>query len=216
VTPLRLGNLPFVCFQLHIPGKTWEFRRSHAKVHKYFRPIMAAATTSFSGASLVPPLPSVRPHPIKRSDTQSEPMLFSVLAPTEESEFTYTMHEGSPQLSEEMLITRTCIEDHMMVTYMKALQQVWENCMRKQRELQLGVPTPAPSVSKEPSHATQSNVPDRPPASNFVPTVLPIRPKTCLPDMQHGPWSQTDNASDPYQHEHPPSWFSRLFTKPAR
>ncbi|KAI9289142.1 hypothetical protein BC943DRAFT_316084 [Umbelopsis sp. AD052] len=181
-------------------------------MHKYFRPIMAAASTSFSGASLVPPLPSVRPHPMKRSETQSEPMLFSVLTPTEESEITYTLHEGTPQLSEEMLITRTCIEDHMMVTYMKALQQVWENCVRKQREGRPDVPIP--------EHHTQptrpKNVPDRPPASNFDPIVLPIRSKTCVPDMQHSPWAQTDNASDPYQHEHQPSWFSRLFSKPAR
>ncbi|KAH8553904.1 hypothetical protein BGW37DRAFT_236790 [Umbelopsis sp. PMI_123] len=188
-------------------------------MHKYFRPIAAAVSTSFSTASLIPPVPSVRPHHLNRSDIHSEPMLFSVLTPTEDNDVAYSMHEASPQLSEEMLITRTCIEDHMMVTYLKALQHVWEHSVRKRREPHEHVPTPTPmpSVKKEYATDDKSEPSKHTTAPNFGPLDLPVRSKTYPPDAQYDPWPQADNVSDPsYQHDQQQGWFSRLFTKTAR
>lgn len=57
--------------------------------------------------------------------SQSEPLLS-----TGNEDVVFTLHQGSALLSEEMLISKTCLEDHMLVTYLKAFQTAREDCMR--------------------------------------------------------------------------------------
>ncbi|KAG2171451.1 hypothetical protein INT43_009112 [Umbelopsis isabellina] len=208
---------------LHIPGKIWQFKRSHPKVYKHFRPISAAATSSFSTASLIPPLPTGRHHtPHRPAASRSEPMLFSVLEPSDEHDFVYTLHNGSPKISEEMVVTRSCVEDHMMVTYMKALQQVWEHSAHKKRSGYEApqTPTPVPKVESEISkrqrqkkNKVTSAISTKP---DLEPYILPARSMTCPSDLQHTEFTQVDTSGrvdgsgDPQQ-----GWFSRLF-KSAR
>lgn len=149
-------------------------------------------------------------------------MLFSVLEPSNEQDFVYTLHHGSPQISEEMVVTRSCVEDHMMVTYMKALQQVWEHSAHKKRSGYEApqTPTPTPKVQAENNKRQRqkknkvttviANKPD------LEPYVMPVRSMTCPSDLQHTAFSQVDDSrhvngtGDPQQ-----GWFSRMF-KSAR
>ncbi|KAI8336513.1 hypothetical protein BC941DRAFT_471054 [Chlamydoabsidia padenii] len=57
--------------------------------------------------------------------SQSEPLLSTGI-----EDVVFTLHQGSALLSEEMLISKTCLEDHMLVTYLKAFQTAREDCMR--------------------------------------------------------------------------------------
>ncbi|CAO3591783.1 unnamed protein product [Absidia cylindrospora] len=70
-----------------------------------------------------PSSPSTSSTPLPTS--QSEPIL-----PTSIEDVVFTLHQGSALLSEEMLISKTCLEDHMLVTYLKAFQTAREDCMR--------------------------------------------------------------------------------------
>ncbi|KAM3579022.1 hypothetical protein VKS41_008558 [Umbelopsis sp. WA50703] len=210
---------------LHIPGKIWQFKRSKTKVYKYFRPISAAAVSSFSTSSLIPPLPSARHHSPRRSPaaSRSEPMLFSVLEPSDEKDFVYTLHHGSSKLSEEMVITRSCVEDHMMVTYMNALQQVWEHSPHKKRNNAYEAPqtpTPTPKVDSEVNKQPQQNknkvksvISTQP---EIDPYVLPVRSMTCPSEVQRSAFKQVDTSDRSNDSGGPQQgWFSRMF-KSAR
>ncbi|KAI7851483.1 hypothetical protein BDC45DRAFT_515871 [Circinella umbellata] len=61
-------------------------------------------------------------------------------------------------ISEELLISKTCLEDHMLVTYLNAFQAVRQDCMRELRQkkknrssLSSTTTSPSPSCSSVPS-----------------------------------------------------------------
>ncbi|RUP45091.1 hypothetical protein BC936DRAFT_148625 [Jimgerdemannia flammicorona] len=48
-------------------------------------------------------------------------------------EVTITMHPATKHLSEEVLVTRTCMEDHSLLNYLTSLRKAREACMRYAR-----------------------------------------------------------------------------------
>lgn len=71
----------------------------------------------------------------------------------EDEEPGFSLHKSSPHISEEMYISKTCLEDHMLVTYLKAFQAVRRDCMRalhkrqpsptkEEKEVRCGSPVP--------------------------------------------------------------------------
>ncbi|KAI8335414.1 hypothetical protein BC941DRAFT_399093 [Chlamydoabsidia padenii] len=55
----------------------------------------------------------------------------------------FTLHQASALISEEMVISKTCLEDHMLVTYLKAFQQARQDCMRA---MDKSATTPYPNI----------------------------------------------------------------------
>ncbi|ORZ08300.1 hypothetical protein BCR42DRAFT_424823 [Absidia repens] len=93
---------------LYVPGKVFQFRRRSAN---------NGGKTNFKPR-----------HYSKRhsaSTSQSEPIL-----PNGNEDVAFTLHPCSALLSEEVLISKTCLEDHMLVTYLKAFQTARQDCMR--------------------------------------------------------------------------------------
>lgn len=126
---------------LYVPGRVFHFRRGGSKQASKLptqdiklpgtnpskqqeqtsspKPkLRSRASSSVSDAKKKFTPPSFLP-------SQSEPAL-----PTTE-EVHFTLHRSSPMISEEVLISKTCLEDHMVVTYLTAFQMVRQDCMRQ-------------------------------------------------------------------------------------
>lgn len=118
---------------LYVPGCVYQFRRGGSKTASKLptQDIKLPGTNPGGGQEPEPKLRR-RASTSSRAKTekppftpsQSEPVL-----PTAE-EVTFTLHRSSPMLSEEVLISKTCLEDHMVVTYLTAFQTVRQDCMR--------------------------------------------------------------------------------------
>ncbi|CAO3596502.1 unnamed protein product [Absidia cylindrospora] len=98
---------------LYVPGKVYQFRR---------RPPTTTGRAHGGKTNFNPRRHSKR-H--SASNSQSEPIL-----PNSNEGVTFTLHPCSALLSEEVLISKTCLEDHMLVTYLKAFQTARQDCMR--------------------------------------------------------------------------------------
>ncbi|KAI8388688.1 uncharacterized protein BYT42DRAFT_560903 [Radiomyces spectabilis] len=106
---------------LYIPGSVYQFRRSNkpvSTVPSSLRPRSSSASSSKS----TPAKPS------KLTSSQSEPALF-LKDDDQPGEVSFTLHKSSPLISEEVLVSKTCLEDHMLVTYLNAFQMVRRECM---------------------------------------------------------------------------------------
>lgn len=140
---------------LYIPGQVYQFHRQPSEGNKKRR----ASTTDDAVHS-----PSTRDQSSKAASSSSSRRTFSLLddMPVSHSEPAlltrksnengrprnnsiddnndntnqFTLHKGTPQLSKEMLISKTCLEDHMLVTYLNAFQAVRQDCMRELRQQQ--------------------------------------------------------------------------------
>lgn len=140
---------------LYVPGRVFQFRRGGPKGSSKLpaqdiklpgtNPTSAAATRPRASSSSTTatekkkrstPLSTVvnglsqsepvLPHPPVSLDSKS-----TGGAPTPLNQVTFTLHRSSPMLSEEVLISKTCLEDHMVVTYLTAFQTVRQDCMRQ-------------------------------------------------------------------------------------
>lgn len=125
---------------LYVPGRVYQFRRGGPKGSSKLptqdiklpgtNPATATPVTNRPRASTINEKRKSTPPAFVPS--QSEPLL-NVPAPTSNAsdEVTFTLHRSSSMLSEEVLISKTCLEDHMVVTYLTAFQMVRQECMRQ-------------------------------------------------------------------------------------
>ncbi|KAI9470085.1 MAG: hypothetical protein EXX96DRAFT_588740 [Benjaminiella poitrasii] len=95
---------------LYVPGRVYQFRR--------------AAKRSAEDISR-----TARRFPMPPFSSQSAPVLS-----TNKEEPSFSLHRSSPMVSEEILISKTCLEDHMVVTYLNAFQAVRQDCMRRRQK----------------------------------------------------------------------------------
>ncbi|KAI9323882.1 hypothetical protein BX666DRAFT_2127864 [Dichotomocladium elegans] len=125
---------------LYVPGQVYQFQRLSTETKK------TAATTDDAIQTRRPLFPLDRnassrsffsddtrsghfePTMARRASSASHGRRDSIGA-GEESAF--TLHKGTALLSKEMLISKTCLEDHMLVTYLNAFQAVRQSCMRE-------------------------------------------------------------------------------------
>jgi hypothetical protein len=135
---------------LYVPGRVYQFRRGGSKIASKLptQDIKLPGTNPAEpqepqgsprkprprASSLLAAVDSSRrrgttPAPPAFLPSQSEP----VLPPpsNKPEEVTFTLHRSSAMLSEEVLISKTCLEDHMVVTYLTAFQTVRQDCMRQ-------------------------------------------------------------------------------------
>lgn len=102
---------------LYVPGCVYQFRRQ-AKPNQYPKKFATQ------------PLPGTTTSRRKLSESSaSEPDLN--LPKKEDTTSSFTLHRSSSMLSEEVYITKTCLEDHAVVTYLNAFQAVRQDCMRQ-------------------------------------------------------------------------------------
>ncbi|KAG1049931.1 hypothetical protein G6F43_007764 [Rhizopus delemar] len=102
---------------LYVPGCVYQFRRQ-AKPSQYPKKFATQ------------PLPGTTTSRRKLSESSaSEPDLN--LPKKEDTTSSFTLHRSSSMLSEEVYITKTCLEDHAVVTYLNAFQAVRQDCMRQ-------------------------------------------------------------------------------------
>ncbi|KAG0796731.1 hypothetical protein G6F16_001237 [Rhizopus arrhizus] len=102
---------------LYVPGRVYQFRRQpKPKPH-----LKKFSTQPLSGI------------PLRRKksfmSSSSEPNLN--IPKNEEIACSFTLHHSSSMLSEEVYISKTCLEDHMVATYLNAFQAVRQDCMRQ-------------------------------------------------------------------------------------
>ncbi|CEP15884.1 hypothetical protein [Parasitella parasitica] len=144
---------------LYVPGRVFQFRRGGPKGSTKLpaqdmnlpgtNPAAAAAATSAANRPRASSSSSTTATEKKRRSTplsfvvnglsQSEPVLPAAAAaaaassntPTPVNQATFTLHRSSSMLSEEVLISKTCLEDHMVVTYLTAFQMARQDCMRQ-------------------------------------------------------------------------------------
>ncbi|KAG1474500.1 hypothetical protein G6F56_000328 [Rhizopus delemar] len=100
---------------LYVPGRVYQFRRQQRPKH------------SLRKFSTQPPstIPLNRRKPFVSSSSESN------LNSSKETPYSFTLHHSSSMLSEEVYISKTCLEDHMVVTYLNAFQAVRQDCMRQ-------------------------------------------------------------------------------------
>ncbi|CEG63484.1 hypothetical protein RMATCC62417_00618 [Rhizopus microsporus] len=103
---------------LYIPGRVYQFRRqpkpSNTHLKKFSTQPLPGTTTSRRKSF---------------ASSASEPNLN--LPKKEDNTCSFTLHHSSSMLSEEVVISKTCLEDHMVVTYLNAFQTVRQDCMRQ-------------------------------------------------------------------------------------
>lgn len=103
---------------LYIPGRVYQFRRqpkpSDPHLKKFSTQPLPGTTTSRRKSF---------------ASSASEPNLN--LPKKEDNTCSFTLHHSSSMLSEEVVISKTCLEDHMVVTYLNAFQTVRQDCMRQ-------------------------------------------------------------------------------------
>lgn len=142
---------------LYVPGRVFQFRRGGPKGSTKLpaqdiklpgtNPTSASATRprASSSSKTASSISDKKKRSTPLSNTvhglsQSEPVLphppvsvdsKSTTAPTPLNQVTFTLHRSSPMLSEEVLISKTCLEDHMVVTYLTAFQMARQDCMRQ-------------------------------------------------------------------------------------
>ena len=115
---------------LYVPGTVYQFRRSTLGTKLPAQDIKLPGTNKTpepklrGRASSTAATDKKKPAPFLPS--QSEPVL-----PTKDEQVTFTLHRSSPMISEEVLISKTCLEDHMVVTYLTAFQTARRDCMRQ-------------------------------------------------------------------------------------
>ncbi|KAI9489486.1 hypothetical protein BDB00DRAFT_843153 [Zychaea mexicana] len=90
----------------------------------------------------------------------------STLSSSETTTTAFTLHKSSPMISEELLISKTCLEDHMLVTYLNAFQAVRQDCMRELRQKK----NRSSSTSSTGTSTTTTTTTTTPPSS--VPSIL--------------------------------------------
>ncbi|KAI8059260.1 hypothetical protein BC940DRAFT_313991 [Gongronella butleri] len=110
---------------LYVPGRVFQFRRRTA-------PSASSATQSKRDrrARQSPNATQQQPPQNEKHNPLSSHGPSQQKASSSAKDVDFTLHESSALLSEEMLISKTCLEDHMLVTYLKAFQTARENCMR--------------------------------------------------------------------------------------
>lgn len=138
---------------LYIPGNVYQFRRPDPKPKDggsggaSGRPRASTSAAASRGPSLKPTSPDEHVSPVTST---SEPSLLRRAASQatlganqkgtaaadekgkeEEESSAFTLHRSSPFISEELFISKTCLEDHMLVTYLQAFQAVRQDCMRE-------------------------------------------------------------------------------------
>lgn len=127
---------------LYVPGRVYQFRRGGPKgSSKLPTQDIKLPGTNPENATPVTTRPRSSTINEKRKSTppafgcsQSEPLLNSpatATSPNASDEVTFSLHRSSSMLSEEVLISKTCLEDHMVVTYLTAFQMARQECMRQ-------------------------------------------------------------------------------------
>ncbi|KAI7886710.1 hypothetical protein K492DRAFT_233231 [Lichtheimia hyalospora FSU 10163] len=137
---------------LYIPGQVYQFHRQPSEGNKKRRasttddavPSRSPSTRDESNKtapsrrafSLLDDMPVSHSEPAlltRNSNENGRPRNNSIDDNNDNTNL-FTLHKGSPQLSKEMLISKTCLEDHMLVTYLNAFQAVRQDCMRELRQ----------------------------------------------------------------------------------
>jgi hypothetical protein len=153
---------------LYVPGRVFQFRRgskvSPTKNSKNDTNIHLPGTNPNDR----PRAASINEANKKKFPVAGAPSFLSshsepVLPTKNDSQFsdvTFTLHRSSPMLSEEVLISKTCLEDHMIVTYLNAFQMVRQDCMRQDaaiRDLRKDAKSSTYSFSSSSSTLRQSS-----------------------------------------------------------
>ncbi|KAI9023656.1 hypothetical protein CLU79DRAFT_747580 [Phycomyces nitens] len=122
---------------LYVPGRVFQFRRTPNKSLPKAKPVPTSVSRPRASSSVNDT--SIKgPHQIPIS--HSEPALIHPPNSSAYADVTFTLHQSSPLLSEEVLISKTCLEDHMVVTYLNAFQMVKQDCMRQSVVKKTSVP----------------------------------------------------------------------------
>lgn len=132
---------------LYIPGNVYQFRRPDPKTggaqtcgNRPRASTSAAATeptlkstTATDPEGELPATSTSEPSLLRRATSQSTLGATKAAGDAEdEVELSaFTLHKSSPSISEELFISKTCLEDHMLVTYLQAFQAVRQDCMRE-------------------------------------------------------------------------------------
>ncbi|OAD70361.1 hypothetical protein PHYBLDRAFT_148903 [Phycomyces blakesleeanus NRRL 1555(-)] len=122
---------------LYVPGRVFQFRRTPNKPLPKVKPV-ATPMSRPRASSSVNDTNAKGPHQIPIS--HSEPALIHPPSSSLYGDVTFTLHQSSPLISEEVLISKTCLEDHMVVTYLNAFQMVKQDCMRQSAIKKTSVP----------------------------------------------------------------------------
>ncbi|KAI7863549.1 hypothetical protein BDF14DRAFT_1843298 [Spinellus fusiger] len=119
---------------LYVPGRVFQFCRTLLTPPKKTSTTTTPRTTTHStrprAASSVKEPPPKGPHPLPIPFSQSEPSLGVSSGSSASGNTSFTLHQSSPLISEEILVSKTCLEDHMVVTYLNAFQMVRDDCMK--------------------------------------------------------------------------------------
>lgn len=134
---------------LYVPGRVYNFRRSNKQASsKVPAQDIKLPGTNPGSEPQEPQTPPVKQRPRassllaavdgKRRPSMTPPPAFlpsqsePVLKPQQRQyEPEFTLHPSSSLISEEVLISKTCLEDHSIYTYLTAFQGVREDCMRQ-------------------------------------------------------------------------------------
>ncbi|KAI8890328.1 hypothetical protein K501DRAFT_328675 [Backusella circina FSU 941] len=153
---------------LYVPGRVFQFRRGSKVTSKSSKndtniPLPGTNPNDRPRAASINETNNKKKFPVAGApsflSSHSEPAL-----PTNSnnnlSDVTFTLHRSSPMLSEEVLISKTCLEDHMIVTYLNAFQMVRQDCMRQDaaiRDLRKDAKSSTYSFSSSSSTLRQSS-----------------------------------------------------------
>ncbi|KAI8066945.1 uncharacterized protein B0P05DRAFT_205101 [Gilbertella persicaria] len=132
---------------LYVPGSVYQFRRGKGSPANK---VPTAQDIQLPGTEANRPRAAShvdqRRRSISAALSQSEPVL-PTKASTETNHVSFTLHKSSPLLSEEALISKTCLEDHMVVTYLTAFQMARQDAMRQNAFRRHHYPSPTASSS---------------------------------------------------------------------
>lgn len=143
---------------LYVPGCVYQFRRGGSKqATKLAQDIKLPGTSPQPDpfiqrrASSSSQRKGANPTTSPFSPSQSEPAL-----PTGE-EVTFTLHKSSSMLSEEAYMSKTCLEDHAVVTYLTAFQTARQDCMRQASFRKSSFPKPTSKNSESTASLSSSS-----------------------------------------------------------
>lgn len=129
---------------LYVPGNVYQFRRSGGSGSSSSSKVTPSQDIKLPGTNQQEtPVREKRrsiPASFLSTHSSSEPVLphppvslDSKAVHTNKStdSVSFSLHRSSPMISEEVLISKTCLEDHMVVTYLTAFQTARQDCMRQ-------------------------------------------------------------------------------------
>lgn len=137
---------------LYVPGQVFQFRRrteSTTESRSSTTTGRPRAASTLSKAKRAKPSASTLNIPGSTSEPFLPGAVDEELPIPDVAPGSFSLHKGSPMLSEEVLISKTCLEDHMLVTYLNAFQDVKQDCMRELHRKKDRTSDDVPSIQVE-------------------------------------------------------------------